>query len=203
MKVQSNYSSFHIFSSSKTGGIKTWCAQLSRTLKSLEVQVHTYDNPSPRVLLRLLIGSYTNRSLRIVTWGPFNLIPFSRSCHIPVFHGFPCFSHASQSTLSAILIVLSIWTCRILQKKSVSISLYTQSILLEVFGFQTSLIRNAYSQNGIELNSSAFTLNHRHSINILFAGRGIFPKLPKQAIEIYLFLQIVYFQSCLSRLLSA
>lgn len=175
----------YLFSSLKTGGIKTYCETLEKSLKNNNFQVIVVKKKiqAIQVLLNYLFKKSfkKNNKIRFITWGIYNLIPFKRDNHLCIFHGFP--SIRQQGFLRFILNLFTIYICKLRNSKSVSISKYVHSILLDVYSFKTKVIRNAIPLNVIMKSKKIDDRNFEKKIDITFLGRPTKFKFPMQMVN--------------------
>lgn len=175
----------YIISSRKTGGIKIYSDQLYLAALNRSLNAELVANPNPLYLVKLIARSHVVKGFKVITWGPYNILPFCNSTHVPVFHGFPC--RKSQGRLVFYALSLSIVICRIFRKSCVSISNYVCSVLEQVFCLNTRVVWNAsdfYLFDEV-LHEKAKSLEDRYSINstsspliFSYVGRFIDSKFP-------------------------
>ena len=178
----------YLFSSLKTGGINTYCDTLEKSLKSknYEIIVIKKKIQALKIVLKyLLVFPFKkNNKIRFITWGVYNLLPLPKSSHICIFHGFPSIRQQGFIRFSFNLISLNI--CKIKKSKAVSVSNYVHSILLDVYGLKTLVIRNSIPHKvlhyGNFFEKKEFE-NIKKNIDVTFVGRPTKFKLPFQMVK--------------------
>ena len=161
-----------VFGSSRVGGVKIATTSLAKSLNFIGYKTeYVYGYKALKFLFSYFV--LPKNKYYFVTWGIYNLLPLPRSNVISIFHGFPSINQ--QDYLRYNLFRFIIFVNKLRNIKTVSVSKYSQSILKDIYKFDSLTIRNSIPFDYL---NNKYQIDLVKDIDIIFVGRANKFKLP-------------------------